>query len=433
MRKLATRLMLALAGLGMMAASLSGCAPQMPGGGVVQADVLQSDKPRETPLPMQDAQVPDLVAGQSAFAFDLYDLLFDEDTNLFYSPYSISLALAMTYAGARGETAQQMADALHFTLPQDRLHRAFNALDQALASRGEHLDPEERFRLHIANALWGQESYAFLPAFLDELAANYGAGLRVLDFVRAPDASRRTINEWVEQQTEDRIKDLLPPGSISPDTRLVLSNAIYFNAAWMYPFEEEVTQDGVFHLIEGGQVMVPMMSQSERLGYAAGEGYQAVELPYLGGELSMVILVPAQGTLQDWARGVDAEQLAAIVRDMERMQVQLTMPKFTFESSFRLRDVLVDLGMSDAFSGAADFGGMTGNRDLFISDVYHKAFVAVDEEGTEAAAATAVVMELTAAPAQPVRVTVDRPFVFLIRDIETDAILFLGHVVDPSA
>ena len=433
MKKVVTRLLFGLAGLGMMAASLCGCAQQIPPRGAVQADVLQSDTPRETPLPLQDAQVPDLVAGQSTFAFDLYNLLFDDGTNLFYSPYSISLALAMTYAGARGETEQQMAEVLHFTLPQDRLHEAFNALDMALATRGEHLDPDQRFRLHIANALWGQEDYAFLAAFLDELAANYGAGLRVLDFVGAPDASRRTINEWVEQQTEDKIKDLLPPGSISPDTRLVLSNAIYFNAAWMYPFEEEVTQDGVFHLVEGGQVMVPMMSQSERLGYTAGQGYQAVELPYLGGELSMLILLPAEGTFQDWARKLDARQLATIVDDMERMQVQLTMPRFTFESSFRLRDALVRLGMSDAFSGAADFSGMTGNRDLFISDVYHKAFVAVDEEGTEAAAATAVVMELTAAPAQPVTVTVDRPFVFLIRDIETDAILFLGHVVDPSA
>jgi len=432
MTKLATRLMLALGGISMMAASLSGCAPQMPAGSVVQADVLQSDKPRETPLPMQDAQVPDLVAGQSAFAFDLYNLLFDEEANLFYSPYSISLALAITYAGARGETARQMADALQFTLPQDRLHRAFNALDMALATRGEDLDPDERFRLHIANALWGQEGYAFLAAFLDELAENYGAGLRLVDFVGAPDASRRTINEWVEQQTEDRIKDLLPAGSISPDTRLVLSNAIYFNAAWMHPFEEEVTQDGTFHLFDGGQVTVPMMTQSELLGYTAGEGYQAVELPYLGGELSMVILVPAQGTFQDWARGMDARQLAAIVGDMERMQVQLAMPRFTFKSGFRLRDALVDLGMSDAFSGAADFSGMSGGRDLFISNVYHKAFVAVDEEGTEAAAATAVVMELTAAPAQPVEVTVDRPFMFLIRDIETGTILFLGHVVDPS-
>jgi serpin B len=426
-----TQLLLALLGLGMIAASLGGCAPHMPAGGIVQAEVLQSEKPRQTPLALQDAQAPQLVAGNSNFAFDLYGLLFDEKANLFYSPYSISLALAMTYAGARGQTAQQMSEVLHFALPQDRLHRAFNALDMALATRGEQLDPNKRFRLRIANALWGQEGYPFLAAFLDELAENYGAGLRVLDFVGAPDGSRQTINEWVEEQTEDKIQDLLPPGSISSDTRLVLSNAIYFNAAWMYPFEETVTHDDTFYLLEGGQVTVPMMAQSERLGYVTGEDYQAVELPYLGGELSMVILLPTEEAFENWARTVDAEQLTTILDNMVRMQVQLTMPKFTFESGFRLKDALMQLGMSDAFSGAADFGGMTGQRDLFVSDVYHKAFVAVDEEGTEAAAATAVVMELTAAPTQPVEVKVDHPFMFLIRDIETGAILFLGHVVNP--
>jgi serpin B len=416
----------------MIVASMSGCAPQAPADGTVRADVVQSDKHRQTPPALQDAQVPKLVAGNSDFAFDLYSLLFDEESNLFYSPYSISLALALTYAGAGEQTAQQMAEALHFTLAQNRLHPAFNALDVALATRGEQLDPDQRFRLRIANALWGQQDYAFLAAFLDQLAENYGAGLRVLDFVGEPDASRQTINEWVLQQTEDKIKDLLPPGSVSPDTRLVLSNAIYFNASWMYAFEEEVTQDGSFYLLDGGQVTVPMMAQSERLGYAAGEGYQAVELPYLGGELSMVILLPAEGTFQDWATSLDAAQLAAIASDMQRMQVQLTMPRFTFESGFELKNALMQLGMTDAFSGSADFSGMTGQRGLFISDVYHKAFVAVDEEGTEAAAATAVVMELTAAPAQPIEVRVDRPFVFLIRDIETGAILFLGHVVSPA-
>ena len=426
------RVLLALVGLGMVVATLGGCAAQPPGGSAVQADVIASDKPRQTPLALEEAQVPQLIEGNSAFAFDLYSLLFDEKANLFYSPYSISLALAMTYAGARGQTAQQMAEALHFFLAEEELHTAFNALEAALASRGAQLDPQQRFRLRIANALWGQDGYAFLAAFLDKLAENYGAGLRVLDFVGAPEASRQIINEWVEQQTEDKIKDLLPAGSISTDTRLVLSNAIYFNAAWLYPFEEEATQEGPFHLLDGGQVMVPLMTQSERLGYAAGEGYQAIELPYLGGELSMVMLVPNEGTFRDWATSLDAEQWAKVVADLHYTRVQLTMPKFTFESGFRLKQALTRLGMTEAFGGAADFSGMTGDRDLFISDVYHKAFVAVDEEGTEAAAATAVVMELTAAPAQPIEVRVDRPFLFLIRDIETGSILFLGHVVNPA-
>ena len=417
----------------LVASALPGCSPAGEPGGAVKAEVLQSDKPRLAAASLEEARVPELVAGNNQFAIDLYHVLFDKRGNLFYSPYSISLALAMTYAGARGETQQQMADVLRFTLPQELLHPAFNALDQALASRGETLKEEQRFRLNIANAIWGQQDFDFLAAFLDTLAQNYGAGLRVLDFVKAPDDARQTINQWVEEETEDKIKDLLPAGSISSDTRLVLSNAIYFNAAWKYPFEESITQDGPFHLLDGSEVTVPMMRESERLGYAQGAGLQAVELPYVGGELSMVILLPAAGRFEEFVEGLDGRQLEAVLADMSRIEVQLTMPRFEYESGFRLKDALRRLGMTDAFGGEADFSGMTGGLDLFISDVYHKAFVAVDEEGTEAAAATAVVMDLTAAPGTPVEVKVDRPFVFLIRDIESGAILFLGHVVNPAA
>ncbi len=417
----------------LVASALPGCSPAVGPGGAVKAEVLQSDKPRSAPASLEEAQVPELVAGNNQFAIDLYHVLFDKGGNLFCSPYSISLALAMTYAGARGETEQQMADVLRFALPQEVLHPAFNALDQALASRGERLNEEQRFRLNIANAIWGQQDFDFLAAFLDTLAENYGAGLRLLDFVKAPDESRQTINRWVEEETEDKIKDLLPAGSISSDTRLVLSNAIYFNAAWMYPFEESVTQDGAFRLLDGSEATVPMMRESERLGYAEGAGLQAVELPYVRGELSMVILLPAAGRFEEFVEALDGRQLDAILADMSRVEVQLTMPKFEYESGFRLKDALRRLGMKQAFSGDADFSGMTGGRDLFISDVYHKAFVAVDEEGTEAAAATAVVMELTAVAGRPVEVKVDRPFVFLIRDIDSGAILFLGHVVNPAA
>ncbi len=417
----------------LVASALPGCSPAVGPGGAVKAEVLQSDKPRSAPASLEEAQVPELVAGNNQFAIDLYHVLFDKRGNLFYSPYSISLALAMTYAGARGETEQQMADVLRFALPQELLHPAFNALDQALASRGERLNEEQRFRLNIANAIWGQQDFDFLAPFLDTLAENYGAGLRLLDFVKAPEDARQTINRWVEEETEDKIKDLLPAGSISSDTRLVLSNAIYFNAAWMYPFEESVTQDGAFRLLDGSEATVPMMRESERLGYAEGAGLQAVELPYVGGELSMVILLPAAGRFEEFVEALDGRQLDAILADMSRVEVQLTMPKFEYESGFRLKDALRRLGMKEAFSGDADFSGMTGGRDLFISDVYHKAFVAVDEEGTEAAAATAVVMELTAVAGRPVEVKVDRPFVFLIRDIDSGAILFLGHVVNPAA
>jgi serpin B len=384
---------------------------------------------------VSEADLATLVNGNSAFAFDLYQALRGAEGNLFYSPYSISLALAMTYAGARGETEQQMADTLHFILSQDRLHPTFNGLDLELASRGEGAKGKdgEGFRLNIVNALWGQKDYHFLPAFLDLLAVNYGAGLRTLNFIGAPEESRITINEWVSDQTEGRIEDLIPKGLINTLTRLVLTNAIYFNAAWQYPFEEGATQNDTFYLLNGDESTVPMMRQTKSFGYAEGDDYQAVELPYDGRELSMVIMLPQSGQFEAFEASLDTKQVDAIVARLEHEQVDLMMPKFEYESSFGLKKALATMGMPVAFSEGADFSGMTGNRDLFIADVVHKAFVSVDEAGTEAAAATAVVMELTAAPGTPVTVKVDRPFIFLIRDIETGAILFVGRVLDPSA
>jgi serpin B len=408
--------------------SLVGC-----GGGEV-VGIAHSENQRIASPQVSPSDFNSLVDGNTAFAFDLYQALRGEQGNLFYSPYSISLALAMTYAGARGETEQQMADTLHFTLPQDSLHPAFNSLDQQLASRGEGAQgkDEKGFRLNIVNAIWGQQDYTFLPQFLDVLAENYGAGLRLLDFINKPEESRVTINNWVSDQTEGKIKDLIPQGVIDDLTRLVLTNAIYFNAAWLNPFNEKLTQDGIFHLLDGSEVTVPMMRQTESFGYAEGEGYQAVELPY-SGNLSMVILLPESGQFDSFEQSLDANYVDAILKDLEDKQVALTMPKFEFESEFSLVDTLSEMGMPIAFSGGADFSGMTGNNDLCIGDVLHKAFVSVDEAGTEAAAATAVVMKLTAAPAEPVEVTVDRPFIFLIRDIETNSIIFVGRVMNPGS
>ncbi len=418
--------------LGMVLATMSGC--NRVTGGVARADVLRSAKARLAAPSSEAAGAPELVEGNTQFALDLYRVLYDGKANLFCSPYSISLALAMTYAGARGQTAQEMASALHFTLPQDQLHPAFNALDQALASRGERTSQEEgqRFQLRVANALWGQKDFPFQAAFLDLLAQNYGAGLRLVDYRRAPEDARQTINRWVEEQTEQKVKDLLPSGSIDDLTRLVLSNAVYFNAGWLYPFQKESTQDGAFHLLDGGTRTVPLMHQSERLGYAEGEGYQLVELPYVGSELSMVILLPAEGTFERFARALDAQAIEAMLRGVEQAQVSLTLPRFRYEAEVKLGDALTQLGMAQVFTTDADFSGMTGKPDLYIDNVYHKALVAVDEKGTEAAAATAVVMVLKAIGVQPVEVRVDRPFIFLIRDVETGTILFLGHVVDPS-
>jgi len=414
---------------------LSACTPTAPGESIQATGmILQSEKQREQSPEIAPADISSLTEGNSFFAFNLYKLLSEDDGNLFYSPYSISAALAMTYAGARGDTEKQMSDTMQFYLSQDQLHPAFNSLDQELASRGEGAQGKdgEGFRLNIVNAIWGQKDYAFLTSFLDTLAKNYGAGLRILDFINETEPSRIAINDWVSDETEGRIEDLIPQGAISQMTRLVLTNAIYFNAAWQYPFEEGATSPGVFYLLNGDEVTVPMMEQQESFSYTEGDNYQAVELPYDGRELSMVILLPNSGQFETFEGDIDYQQVKDIIENLGRREVKLKMPKFEFDSSFGLKKTLIDMGMPVAFSAGADFSGMTGEKDLFISDVIHKAFVSVDEAGTEAAAATAVIMELTAMPETPVEVTLNRPFIFLIRDIETGAILFVGRVMNPG-
>jgi serpin B len=387
-----------------------------------------------------------LVDGNTEFTFDLYRELKESEGNFFFSPYSISTALAMTYAGARGETAQQMADTLHFTLPQERLHAAFSALENSIKERGKAittvLSPEgetiqeevDGFRLNIANALWGQKDYSFLSEFLDLLQTYYGSGLNTLDFINEPEESRLAINQWASDQTEGRIKDIIPPGVINALTRLVLANAIYFNAHWQHQFSESATRDGVFHLLDGDTVTVPMMHQEEQFSYAEGDNYQAIRLPYLGNEFAMTILLPGEGQFEDFDNSLDAQMLKDITAKLQSQRVALTLPRFQFESSFQLNQALSNMGMPAAFSGGADFSGMTGNMDLFIGAVLHKSFVAVDEEGTEAAAVTAVIMVGSAPGPPPVTInfTADRPFIFLIQDIETGSILFIGRVLNPA-
>ena len=283
--------------------------------------------------------------------------------------------------------------------------------------------------------MWGQTGYAFLAEFLDTLARNYGAGLRLLDFQQKPEPSRQTINDWVSDQTEEKIKDLIPQGGITPDTRLVLANAIYFDADWQHPFSKDRTQDAPFNTLDGEQVTVPMMATEDpvSLSYAQGEGYQAVELPYQGGQMSMLILVPDAGRFEAFEAALDAGRVETILGQIQSQVVILRMPKFSYTSDFELAKTLAALGMPVAFRHReADFSGMDGTRDLFIGDVFHKAFVAVDEAGTEAAAATAVVMKAIAMPLFDVELTVDRPFVFLILDLETGTILFVGRVLNPS-
>ncbi len=401
----------------------------------VTGDMARSALARETArtIPQQDTAA--LVAGNTAFAVDMYHALRDQPGNLFYSPHSISTALAMTYAGARGQTAEEMAQTLHFTLPRERFYPAFNALDLALTTSQPATEDMQPFTLDVVNSLWGERTYTFLPEYLDLLALHYGAGMRLTDYIGNPEGARQAINAWVSEQTRERIKDLIPAGAIDSDTRLTLVNAIYFKADWVFQFEERLTEDGDFNLLDGSQVTAAMMHWDipNSVAYTSAPGYQAVELPYQGGTASMVLLVPDAGKFAGFESELTAAQLDATLKNLERRSVQLSLPQFTFESEFDLVRTLAGLGMPTAMSGGqADFSGMDGTRNLSIGAVIHKAFVAVDEKGTEAAAATAVTMRLTSLPMEDVVLTVDRPFLFLIRDTDTGAILFIGRVMNPA-
>jgi serpin B len=327
-----------------------------------------------------------------------------------------------------------MQEVLNFDANQPATHAGFNALDLALEAEPEAEAKQARpLQLRIANAVWAEQTQTFRPELLDTLAVNYGAGVQLSDFINNYEAVRAQVNDWVEDQTEDKIKDLVPPGAFTQDTRMALVNAIYFKADWLHQFSSDNTQEAAFHLLDGKPVRVPMMHQQLMARYASGDGWQMVELPYAGETASMLILLPDQGRFAQVEAGMGNESLSGMLSDLQTMDMLLSMPKFKFESSFSLADQLADMGMPDAFDrGRADFSGMTGKQDLFISDVIHKAFVAVDEEGTEAAAATVVVMVGTAAMITPLTLKIDRPFIFAIRDNATGQLLFIGRVVDPS-
>ena len=416
--------------MSMIALSLlvSACGASGPSASIAKSDLVRITSPNVPPMDIQA-----LVENNNAFAFDLYRSLETEEGNLIYSPYSISLALAMTYAGARAETESQMAQVLHF-LPQDQAHPAFNALDLQLAERGKAQSEEQTpLQLSIANAVWAEQTYPFLQNFLDTIASNYGAGIRLVDFINQYEAARKEINDWVSDQTKEKIKDLIPEGMLGPDTRMTLVNAIYFKADWLRPFDANSTHDAPFHLLDNSEVMAPTMNQDTFLPYAKGDGWQAIELAYQGETAAMDIIVPDQGRFKEVESTLDEQNVSAILKSLQPTSVMLAIPKFQFESKFGLRDQLMALGMEDAFDpDTADFSGMTEKKDLYISAVVHKAFVAVDEKGTEAAAATAVIMDTAMAPILDVTLTIDRPFIFLIRDVPTGQILFVGRVLNPA-
>jgi serpin B len=377
--------------------------------------------------------VSGIVEGGNQFALDLYQQLCSEEGNLFFSPASISTALAMTYAGAAGDTEAEMAKTLHFQMPKDQLHDGVRALQAYWTTS----DKKKGIRLNLANRLWGQESYEFLPAFQQITRDKYAAELARLNFAQTEDA-RQTINRWVEKQTEDKITDLIPAGVLSADTKLVLTNAVYFHGIWSDPFNKDRTKDEDFNLTATDKIKVPLMHRWDEFRYGAVDELQILDLPYGDGSLSMVVLLPEEidglANLESKLTFQNLQRWMASVKQEDEVKVYL--PKFKTNSQFQMADTLKAMGMELAFDTArADFSGMTGGRDLFISEVIHKAFVDVNEEGTEAAAATGVVMAPTAAPIQepkePPVFRADHPFVFMIRDNRHGGILFLGRITNP--
>jgi serpin B len=377
-----------------------------------------------------------VVEGNNRFAFDLHGKVRGGGGNLFYSPFSISTALAMTATGARGATAREMAETLH--VPDDPATRleGFKSLLDAVNGAGASAPAPDI--LVTANALWLQSGEPFLPAFLDAAKAGFGAAPFEVDFQSDPSAARKTINDWVEEQTRKKIRDLLGPTDVDPSTTLVLTNAIYYKGLWAFPFREPATDKaGVFTTAAGEKVTVPMMRQLEFFRVYDGGTFRVLELPYKGLRRSMLVVLPKKTDgLDALEASISAKAVDGWVGKLARGKVDLWLPKFRLEAKFQLADVLRSLGMATAFQpSAADFSGMTGRRDRAISAVIHKAFVDVDEQGTEAAAATGVVMTRSAMPRpEPiVEFHADHPFLFLIRDQATGATLFLGRMNRPGS
>ena len=379
-------------------------------------------KPAPNPIP----------AANNAFTWDLYRQLNGKPGNLFFSPLSIEAALGMTAAGAKGTTLTQMAKALSLPADTAAAHAGFKSLFAAVNDEKKPAD-KRAFELTVANALWGSATYPWNKAYLALVSANYGGGLFHTDF-NQPKQARAKINSWVEGQTKQRIKDLIPDGVLTPLTRLVLTNAIYFKAAWLHPFGVDRTKAGPFHIANGKKADAKLMHQSERFSYAETDDAQAVELPYKGGETSLLVLLPRKADgLPALEKAMTVAWLDAVTKKLRPEKVNLTLPKFKVETNYDLVPPLKALGMTDAFDPKlADLSGMhTSKETLFISAVLHKAFCAVDEAGTEAAAATAVVIRATSAVVDtrpPKEFKADRPFLFAIRHARTGTVLFAGKV-----
>lgn len=396
--------------------------------------VLLGVAPFNTDIPAEAAdgsEIEAVVDGNTKFALDLYSRLKDEDGNLFFSPYSISVALAMTYAGARENTAQQISETLRFSLDPQRLHAAFEKLEARL----EALQEEGNVQLEIANSLWPHKGYPILEEYIGLMKKYYGVEITSVDYAADIEAARRIINEWVEEKTKDKIRDMIGPGVLDALTRLVLVNAIYFKGNWADQFEKDLTKDAPFHLLSGESIHVPMMKQQETFGYAEHEDLQILQMPYAGDEVSMLVLLPKNmDGLADLQSVLDEESVEEWIRSTRKMEVLVFLPKFKVTSQFRLDAALASMGMPDAFDPQkADLSGIDGEpHRLYIGAVIHKAFVDVNEEGTEAAASTAVGFNLASMPEPVPTFRADHPFIFVIRDNNTGSILFMGRIVDPA-
>lgn len=428
------RLALAIALAGLIPAS--GCTDATEvGDGVAPGEEVRSDRDRNAMPAASEDTVEALARANREFAFDLYrQVKTAEAGNLLLSPYSISSVLAMTYAGARGETEQQMAATLHFELPQAELHDANNALSLALAERAEPVDLggaiTHGFHLQLTSSAWGQLGYSFVGDFLDTLALHYGAGMHLLDFGAEPEASRAAINDWVNEQTHQLIPELLGPEHVNSSTLLVLTDAIYFEAFWADRFDPAETVDGPFYRTDGTEVRAPIMHDSVTAHGVIADDYTAVSLRYEGFELSMVIIVPDAGAFAAVEAGLSADWFDTVHGSLSEVTLTLSMPRFAYESAVDLKEALSAMGMPVAFTSDADFSGMTGDRSLVLADVVHKTTISVDENGTIASGASAAVGAVSDPP--PMTLDVNRPFVYAVRDNATGALLFLGRVTDPS-
>lgn len=373
------------------------------------------------------ADTSELVRANDRFAADLYAHLRTQPGNLAISPTSISVALGMTYGGARGEAARQMATVLHFDDVEGDVHVPFGALVQRFNDPGR-----TAYELRMANRLFGEQSAAFHAPFRALTRDRYGAELQPVDFIGNPDGSRQIINHWVERQTHDRIRDLLPEGSIDTMARLVLTNAVYFKGRWQHEFDPEATFDAGFELAGGQTVQVPTMHQSAVLGYGRVGDVEVLRMPYTGGDMAMYVILPQRGGLEALEREMSVDRIASWLSAPRDTEIDVSLPRFQVDppESIPLSRALISMGMTLPFDGAADFGLMADIRPLYIQEVFHKAFVLVNEEGTEAAAATAVVMRTESASMTPSFVA-DHPFLFVIRDLSTGSLLFMGRVTDP--